>query len=128
MSADISPAAPAALRQYYRILSGGSAAYGRGERLRPVLSEHLDFTGTLAGHRPDATDQFLMGVAGFIATASNITFVREVHADGSSAVLYDADLPGGTVRFAEFMTFSEGRIDSIALHFNGQDYLDKGGR
>lgn len=128
MTHTLSTAAPTVIRDYYRVLTGGSEAYGSGESLRPLLSEHLDFTGALAGHRADSTDAFVRGVAGFIATSRGINLVSEVHDTQASAVLYDAELPGGTVRFAEFFTLADGVIDSLQLHYNGQDYIDKGGR
>jgi hypothetical protein len=128
MSDTISTSAPAVLQEYYRVLTGGADAYGQGEGLRPLLSEHLDFTGSLAGHVPDATEGFLGGVAGFVATVRGVAMVREVHDEGGSAVLYDAQMPGGTVRFAEFFTFRDGVIDTLDLHYDGQDYIAKGGR
>ena len=72
----ISTTMPAVLQEYYRILTAGAEAFGDGQSLRPLLSRHLDFTGSLAGHRPDATDGFLHGVAGFIATVRNIDIIR----------------------------------------------------
>lgn len=120
--------APPVLQQYYRILTGGSQAYGHGDMLRPLLSDHLDFTGSLAGHRPDCTEGFLHGVAGFIATVSTLEVVHEVQDGSRSAVLYDAGFPGGTVRFAEFFTLEDGRISTLHLHYDGPDYLNKGGR
>jgi hypothetical protein len=128
MSRTLSNAAPDVLQEYYGILRSGAEAFGAGESLRPVLSEHLDFTGSLAGHRPDATEAFLRGVAGFVATVQQIDVVREVHDDGGSAVLYEASLPGGSVRFAEFFTFRDGVIATLDLHYDGQDYIAKGGR
>ncbi|MEP6562434.1 MAG: hypothetical protein ABJD68_15325 [Nakamurella sp.] len=128
MAHSISAAAPPVLQDYYRILAGGDDAYGQGERLRPLLSPHLDFTGSLAGHHPDSTDGFLKGVAGFIGTVRTIEVLREVHQQDGSAVLYDAAMPDGTVRFAEFFTYRDGVIDSLNLHYNGPDYLAKGGR
>lgn len=120
--------APQLLRDYYRVLTGGAQAFGQGEELRPLLSEHLDFTGPLAGSRPDSTEGFLRGVAGFVATVSSVTYLHEVHDEHGSAVLYDAALPGGTVRFAEFFTLTGGRIAALQLHYDGPDYLAKGGR
>lgn len=129
MSTDLlSPTAPTVLRDYYRILGGGPDAYQEGARLRDLISPHLDFTGPVAGHRPDASEGFLQGVAGFIATVTGIEFIQDVHDDAGSAVLYNATMPGGTVVFAEFFTFDDGRISTLHLHFNGQQYLDKGGR
>lgn len=124
----LSSTAPPVLQGYYRILTGGAQAYGQGEALRPLLSEHLDFTGSLAGHRPDSTEGFLHGVAGFIATVQTLDVVQEVHGDRGSAVLYDAGLPGGTVRFAEFFTVAQDRIATLHLHYDGPDYIKKGGR
>jgi hypothetical protein len=42
--------------------------------------------------------------------------------------LYDADLPGGTLRFAEFFRFSGGLIASIKLLYDPQRYTAFGGR
>lgn len=128
MPHSISAAAPHVLRDYYRILSGGADAYGQGEKLRPLLSPDLEFTGSLAGHHIDATSGFLQGVSGFIATVGHIDVVQEVHGQVSSAILYDAAMPGGMVRFAEFFTYPDGVIDRLDLHYDGPDYLAKGGR
>jgi len=128
VTSPVSPSAPAPLREYYRVLVAGPEAFGDGRGLRALLSDHLDFTGSLAGHIPDATDGFIGGVAGFISTVRGIDVVREVHDAQASAVLYDAELPGGTVRFAEFFTFRDGLVDTLDLHYDGPDYLAKGGR
>ena len=128
MSVNLSSSAPQVLKDYYRILGAGPEAYGRGAPLRPLLSVHLDFTGSLAGHRPDSTEGFLQGVSGFIGTVKGIDIVQEVHDRFGSAVLYDATMPGGVVRFAEFFTISDGVIATLRLHYDGQEYLAKGGR
>jgi hypothetical protein len=124
----VSSAAPAVLQSYYEILTGGAEAYGQGDALRPLLSEHLEFSGALAGHRLDSTDGFLHGVAGFIRTVQSIDFLTEVHDDHGSAVLYDARMPGGSVRFAEFFSYTDGVIGRLFLHYDGPDYINKGGR
>ena len=46
----------------------------------------------------------------------------------AAAVLYDADLPGGTLRFAEFFRFSSGQIASIKLLYDPGRYTAFGGR
>lgn len=128
MGSTVSTSAPPVLQGYYRILGAGAGRFGEGQGLRTLLSGHLDFTGSLAGHRPDSTEGFLQGVAGFVSTVRSITVVREVHGGDASAVLYDAEMPGGVVRFAEFFTFRDGVIDTLQLHYDGQDYIAKGGR
>ena len=124
----LSPAAPTVLQQYYRILTGGIDAYRDGAELRPLLSDHLEFSGTLAGTLSDATEGFLQGVSGFISTVRSIDVLREVHDGQGSAVLYDATMPDGTVRFAEVFGYTDGVIASLYLHYEGPDYIAKGGR
>lgn len=128
MALELSDAAPQVLRDYYAVLQGGAAAFGDGRSLRRLLADDLDFTGPLAGHRPGAPDGFVRGVSGFVATAQSLTLVQEVHGRGGSAILYDAAMPGGIVRFAEFFTFRDQVILTLNLHYDGQDYLAKGGR
>lgn len=128
MNNTITTSAPSVLQDYYRVLTAGAEMFDEGQHLRPLLSTHLDFTGSLAGHRPDATNGFLHGVAGFISTVRSISVIREVHDQHGSAVLYDAEMPGGSVRFAEFFTFDQGVIATLDLHYDGQDYIAKGGR
>lgn len=128
MPAVLSAHAPDVLRHYYRVLGGGLEAYQDGGALRPLLSAHLEFTGPLAGHRPDSTEAFLRGAAGFVGTVQTIDVIQDVHDDGASAVLYAATLPGGTMTFAEFVTVADGLITSVHLHYDGQEYLAKGGR
>ncbi|MDS1117043.1 nuclear transport factor 2 family protein [Gordonia westfalica] len=128
MTATLSSAAPQTLKDYYRILESGTDSYQDGAALRPLLGDHLDFTGSLAGHLPDATDGFLAGVAGFIATVKQIEIIHDVHNSDGSAVLYTATMPGGPMTFAEFFTFNGGRITSLNLHYNGPEYIEKGGR
>lgn len=128
MPATLSPAAPQVLQDYYRILEAGDADFRDGAILRALLGDHLDFTGPLAGHRPDATDGFLRGVAGFIATVERIDVIHDVHGPTGSAVLYTATMPGGPMTLAEFFTVDGGLITSLHLHYNGPEYLEKGGR
>ena len=128
MSDTLSTAAPEVLRQYYRILTSGADAFGDGQGLRELLARRLDFIGSLAGHHVDATEGFLHGVSGFISTVRSINVVSDVHDGQGSAVLYDAQMPGGTVRFAEFFTMGDGVIETLNLHYDGQDYIAKGGR
>jgi len=128
MPATLSPDAPQVLRDYYEVLEGGAAAYGEGEAMRRLVSDHLDFTGALAGHRPDATEGFLHGAAGFVATVEGIEVLQDVHDGAGSAVLYTATMPGGPMTFAEFFTFDGGRIATLRLHYDGPEYLAKGGR
>ena len=97
MPATLSSAAPQTLKDYYRILESGIDSYQDGADLRPLLGDHLDFTGSLAGHLPDATDGFLGGVAGFIATVKQIEIIHDVHSPNGSAVLYTATMPGGPI-------------------------------
>ncbi|MEV0584463.1 nuclear transport factor 2 family protein [Nonomuraea sp. NPDC050310] len=122
----VSTAAPVPLPAYYRILTGGIDAYGDGRDLAPLLADDLDFEGPIAG-RVTGAARFLQGVKGFIANVGTIDLIQEVHGPDGSAVLYDAQLPRGGVRFAEFFTFADGKIQRLHLHYDPADYLAKGG-
>ena len=44
-----------------------------------------------------------------------------------TAALYDAQLPGGTVRFAEFFEVTDGRIHALRLHYDAAEFRAKAG-
>lgn len=111
---------------YYEILQAEAGSYDP-ERLRPILVPDLDFDGPIAGHVHGA-DRFTRGVAGFIETQQGIRFLQQVVTPDAAAVLYDADLPGGTLRFAEFFRFAGGQIASITLLYDPGRYTAFGGR
>lgn len=111
---------------YYEILQAGAGSYDP-ERLRSILVPDLDFDGPIAGH-VHGTDRFTRGVAGFIETQQGIRFLQQVITPDAAAVLYDADLPGGTLRFAEFFRFAGGQIASITLLYDPARYTAFGGR
>jgi SnoaL-like protein len=114
------------LSAYYEILQAGAESYDR-ERLRSILAADLDFDGPIAG-RVQGADRFTYGVTGFIATQQGIRFVQQVVTHDAAAVLYDADLPGGTLRFADFFRFDGGQIASIKLLYDPARYTALGGR
>lgn len=97
----VSEAAPEVLQRYYRILAAGIDAYDADGELRTLLVDDLEFEGPIAGKRTGAAG-FCQGVKGFIATVSDIEVIEEVHGEDGSAMLYDAHMPGGIVRLAEF--------------------------
>ena len=111
---------------YYEILQAGAGSYDP-QRLRSILVPDLDFDGPIAGHVRGA-DRFTRGVAGFTGTQQGIRFLQQVITPDAAAVLYDADLPGGTLRFAEFFRFSSGQIASIKLLYDPGRYTAFGGR
>lgn len=114
------------LDSYYRIITGGIDAYGEGAELAPLLADDLVFEGPLAGHVTGAA-RFLQGVKGFVANVGAVDVIQRLEAPGEAAVLYDAELPKGTVRFAEFFTLSGGRIRSLRLQYDPAAYLAAGG-
>jgi len=111
---------------YYQILQAGAGSYDP-QRLLSILVPDLDFDGPIAGHVRGA-DRFTRGVAGFIETQRGIRFLQQVITPDAAAVLYDADLPGGTLRFAEFFRFSGGQIAATRLLYDPGRYAAFGGR
>jgi SnoaL-like domain len=111
---------------YYGILQAGLESHDP-RRLGSILAPDFDFDGPIAGHIHGA-DRFTRGVAGFIETQHGIRFLQQVITQDAAAVLYDADLPGGTLRFAEFFRFERGQIRSIKLLYDPARYTAFGGR
>ena len=75
------------------------------DRLRAILAPDLRFDGSITGRRVGA-EPFIAGAAAFASAARRITMLQRE----PTAALYDAELPGGTVRFAEFFQVADGRI------------------
>lgn len=85
------------------------------------------FEGPIAGRRVGAGG-FIKGVAGFAETMRGLTMLQQLHTDDAVATLYDAEMPGGTVRFAEFFQIAEGKIQSLRLLYDAHEYRARGGR
>lgn len=111
---------------YYELLEGGASSFDP-ERLRAILADDLAFEGPIAGSRIGA-ESFVRGVAGFAGVALSIRILERVVDGGSAAALYDAELPGGTVRFAEFFRIADAKIRSLRLHYDASEYRARGGR
>ncbi|MGI5171528.1 hypothetical protein ACQEU3_45010 [Spirillospora sp. CA-253888] len=118
--------APPVIRAYYQVLTGGIEHYEDGRDLLPLLADDLDFEGSIAG-RVTGAARFKEGVKGFIANVTGIDLVQEVHGPAGTATLYDAHLPKGTVRIAEFFGIADGRIQRLRLQYDPADYIAKGG-
>jgi hypothetical protein len=97
---------------YYEILAAFDA-----QRLRAILAPDLAFEGPIAGRR-DGAEAFIAGAEGFARAARSITILQRE----PTAALYDAELPGGTVRFAEFFRVADGRIQGITLHYDAAQF------
>ncbi len=67
-------------------------------------------------------------MSGFIETQRGITFLRRLVSGPGAALLYDAELPAGRVRFAEFLEIPDGCISSIRLLYDPIRYREAGGR
>jgi hypothetical protein len=113
------------IEDYYEVLAGGPGF--SAPRLRETLADDLSFHGP-AGPPRTGADAFVDGVRGFVETVRQLTFLQRVQDASGVASLYDATLPAGTVRFAEFLELTDGRISSIRLLFNPAEYRERGGR
>jgi hypothetical protein len=112
---------------YYDSWRNGVSSFEE-TRLGPLLFDRLDFEGPIAGKRQGAAG-FVGGLRRFVeGLQAPIRVVQRVDSAGQSAVLYDADLPGGTMRFAEFFHVGAGQIQAIKLIYDATQYLALGGR
>ena len=112
---------------YYDSWKGGIASFD-STRVGQILAGTLDFEGPIAGKRRGATG-FIGGLTRFVeGLQAPIRLLQRVDSDGQAAALYDADLPEGTMRFAEFFQVDGGRIQSVKLVYDATQYRALGGR
>jgi ketosteroid isomerase-like protein len=113
---------------YYHSWKGGIASLD-ATRLAAILAEDLDFEGPIAGKRRGAAG-FIGGLSRFVeGLQAPIRVIQLVESgEGPAAALYDADLPEGSMRFAEFFEIGKGRIQSIRLVYDAAQYRALGGR
>lgn len=123
---DANGTAEQVVQAYYDILKEGMASFDAG-RLRAILASDLKFEGPIAGHVVGA-ERFIKGVSGFVETLRSLKMLHQMSAGGMAAALYDAEMPGGTVRFAEFFQIDGGRIQSLRLLYDAAEYRAQGGR
>jgi len=114
------------IETYYEMVQSGTEQFDP-ERLRVILAPDLVFEGPIAGHRVGA-EPFLKGVAGFVTTMRRLEMLHLLVTDNQAAALYDAELPGGALRFAEFFELHDGIITSLRLVFDPSEYRNRGGR
>jgi hypothetical protein len=112
---------------YYDSWRSGDSSVDK-TRVSGILAENLDFAGPIAGKRQGSAG-FIAGLTRFVeGLQAPIRIVQRVDSDQQAAVLYDADLPMGTMRFAEFLTVGAGRIQAIRLVYDAAQYRALGGR
>jgi hypothetical protein len=112
---------------YYESWRNGMSSFDE-PRLKGILVENLDFEGPIAGKRQGAAG-FIGGLKRFVeGLQAPIHMLQQVGSDDQAAALYDADLPNGTMRFAEFFHVDGGRIQAIILVYDAAQYRALGGR
>ena len=112
---------------YYESWREGLASFDE-RRLDAIIAEDLDFEGPIAGKRKGAAG-FIGGLKRFVeGLQAPIRVLQHVDSGKQAAVLYDADLPEGTMRFAEFFEVDGGHIRSIRLLYDAAQYRALGGR
>lgn len=112
---------------YYDSWRNGITSFEEN-RVSGVLAEDLDFEGPIAGKRQGAAG-FVGGLKRFVeGLQAPIRMLQQVGTDHQAAALYDADLPNGTMRFAEFFDVDGGRIQAIKLVYDAAQYRALGGR
>ncbi|SRR5713226_5872377 len=115
------------INAYYDSWRNGIASFDK-TRVAGILAEDLDFEGPIAGKRQGAVG-FIGGLTRFIeGLRAPIRILQRVDSAHQAAAVYDADLPNGTMRFAEFFQMDGGRIQAIKLVYDAAQYRALGGR
>ncbi len=113
--------------RYYDCWKSGIGSFDE-VRLLDILAPDLDFEGPIAGKRKGAAG-YIGGLKNFVeGLRSPIAVLQHVDSGSAAAVLYDADIPGGTMRFAEFLLIDADRIQAIKLLYDAAQYRALGGR
>ena len=113
---------------YYDSWKDGISTFDR-ERLAQILAEEFDFEGSIAGKRRGPAAGFIAGLQRFVEGLQRpIQVLQRVENGGQAAVLYDAEIPGGVMRFAEFFEVKDGRIQALKLLYDAGQYRALGGR
>jgi ketosteroid isomerase-like protein len=113
---------------YYDSWQKGIETFDR-DRLGKILAEDFDFEGSIAGKRRGPSAGFVAGLQRFVEVMKPpIKILHRLESGDQAAVLYEAELPGGTTRFAEFFRIENGRIASLHLVYDAAQYRDLGGR
>lgn len=110
---------------YYESWQGGIASFDEG-RVRGLLAPDLAFDGPIAGRRTGA-EPFLQGLARFVSTITAFHPLQQVRTATEAAALYDCELPGGRVRFAEFLRTDGDRIKAITLVYDAGEFQRRSG-
>lgn len=113
---DATRAETSTIETYYEILQAGAQGFDP-EKLRAILAANLVFEGPIAGHRVGA-EPFCKGVVGFVTALEHLEMRQLLAMPGQAASLYDAELPGGNCRFAEFFEIDAGVITTLRLLFD----------
>src|SRR5438105_2545593 len=115
------------IENYYGSWRNGIASFDE-TLVRGILEDDLDFEGPIAGKRRGAAG-FVGGLKRFVeGLQAPIHVLQQVDSGQRAAVLYDADLPEGTMRFAEFFEVEGGRIRVLRLLYDAAQYRMLGGR
>jgi ketosteroid isomerase-like protein len=115
------------IQAYYESWRKGISSFD-SDRLMAVLADDLDFEGPIAGKRRGSAG-FVGGLKRFVeGLRAPVRMLHEVDSGNQAATLYDADLPEGTMRFAEFFEVENGRIRSLTLLYDATQYRALGGR
>lgn len=113
---------------YYDSWKNGIESFDR-DRLGSILAEDFDFEGSIAGKRRGPSAGFIAGLQRFVEVMKPpIKVLHRLESGDQAAVLYEAQLPGGTMRFAEFFRVENGRIASLQLMYDPAQYRELGGR
>ena len=113
---------------YYASWERGIESFDR-DRLSQILAEDFDFEGSIAGKRRGPSAGFIAGLQRFVEVMRPpIKVLHRLESGGQAAVLYEAELPGGTMRFAEFFRIENGRIAALQLMYDPAQYREYGGR
>lgn len=109
------------VQAYYAAWQDGTF---REDQVRAVLATDLLFEGPVARSRRGA-DGFVRGLGVFVSKMkAPLRVLQQFFTEDEAAVLYECDLsqPEDTLRFAEFFTVRDGKIQTLRLVFDATEF------
>jgi hypothetical protein len=99
-------------------VEGYFAAWTRNDvdGARAWLADDLQFAGPSASYA--SAEAFMPALRGFAAITRGARVLELLVDGGRAAMLYDCDLPGGTVRIASFFRVANGKIIAYDTRFD----------
>jgi hypothetical protein len=105
---------PDVVRGYYHAWTSGNLTYAR-----TFLCDALDFEGSIDTFH--SANQLIAALQGFHRMLKSVRLLKEFYSQDGAMLLYDCIMDFGTIRTAEYLGVTEGKISEIRAVFDATE-------